>query len=75
MIFYFFLPILCLYQRQAEENKFWLAGLMLCKIFKAGLFKTVQKSMLDFYLPLICHSVLVLKLGKQIRSYVFVLDC
>lgn len=46
---------------------------MLFKIFKAGLFKIVQKNMLDFYFPLICHSVLVLKLGKQIRSYVFVL--
>lgn len=46
---------------------------MLFKIFKAGLFETVQKSLLDFYLPLVCHSVLVLRLGKQIRSYVFVL--
>lgn len=68
--FFFFFTILCLYWRQAEENKFWLAGLMLFEIFKAGLFKIARKSMLDFYLPLICHSVLVLKLGKQIRSYI-----
>lgn len=61
------------YWRQTEENKFWLAGLMLFKIFKATLFKIMQKSMLDFYLPLLCHSLLVLKLEKHIRSYVFVL--
>lgn len=61
------------YWQQTEEKKFWLAGLMLFKIFKAGLFKIIQKSMLDFYFPLPCHSVLVLKLEKQIRSYVFVL--
>lgn len=46
---------------------------MLFKIFKAGLYKIIQKSVVDFYLALPCHSVLVLKLEKQIRSYVFVL--
>lgn len=71
--FRLFPTILCLWGARAEENQFWLAGLMLFKIFKAGLYKTVQKSLLDFYLPLVCHSVLVLRLGKQIRSYVFVL--
>lgn len=71
--FRLFPTILCLSGTRAEENQFWLAGLMLFKIFKAGLFETVQKSLLDFYLPLVCHSVLVLRLGKQIRSYVFVL--
>lgn len=61
------------YRRQTEENKFWLAGLMMFKIFKDGLFKIIQKNVLDFYLPLPCHSVLVFKPEKQIRSYVFVL--
>lgn len=64
-------PSLC--WRQEEENKFWLAGLAWFKIFKAGLFKIARKGMLDFYLPLVYHSALVLKLGKKIRSYVFIL--
>lgn len=61
------------YWRQIEENKFWLTGLMLFKIFKASLFKVMQKSILDFYLAMPCLSVLVLKLEKQITSYVFAL--
>lgn len=46
---------------------------MLFKIFKASLFKVMQKSILVFYLAMPCVSVLALKLEKQIRSYVFAL--